>query len=75
MTNTMCFVGYIVILVRYIKNIETHICLYLGSYSIKSRSLRWTGHIARMEEGRSAFKLLTGKPIEKRPSGGLRRRW
>ena len=29
---------------------------------IKSRRLRWAGHIARMEEGRSAFKILTGKP-------------
>ena len=29
---------------------------------IKSRSLRWAGHVARMEEGRSAFKILTGKP-------------
>ena len=26
---------------------------------IKSRKLRWTGHVARMEEGRSAFKMLT----------------
>ena len=36
---------------------------------IKSRRLRWAGHVARMEEGRSAFKILTGKPIEKRPLG------
>jgi hypothetical protein len=28
---------------------------------IKSRSLRWAGHVARREEGRSAFKILTGK--------------
>ena len=25
---------------------------------IKSRRLRWAGHVARMEEGRSAFKML-----------------
>ena len=30
---------------------------------IKSRRLRWAGHVARMEEGRSDFKILTGKPI------------
>ena len=30
--------------------------------AIKSRRLRWAGHVARMEEGRSAFKILTGKP-------------
>ena len=29
---------------------------------IKSRKLRWAEHVARMEEGRSAFKILTGKP-------------
>ena len=29
---------------------------------IKSGRLRWAGHVARMEEGRSAFKILTGKP-------------
>ena len=38
---------------------------------IKSRRLRWAGHVARMEEGRSAFKILTGKPTGKRPLGGL----
>ena len=29
---------------------------------INSRRLRWAGHVARMEKGRSAFKILTGKP-------------
>ena len=38
---------------------------------IKSRRLRWAEHVARMEEGRSAFKILTGKSIRKRPLGGL----
>ena len=38
---------------------------------IKSRRLRWVGHVARMEEDRSAFKSLTGKPIGKRPPGKL----
>ena len=33
---------------------------------IKSRRLRWAGNVTRIEEGRSAFKILTGKP---------RRRW
>ena len=42
---------------------------------IKSRRLRWTGHEARMEESRSAFKILTGKPTGKRPLGRPRRRW
>ena len=42
---------------------------------IKSRRLRWTGHVARMEEDRSAFKILTGKPTGKRPLMRPRRRW
>ena len=42
---------------------------------IKSRRLRWVGHVARMEEGRSVFKILTGKPTGKRPLGRPRRRW
>ena len=41
---------------------------------IKSRRLRWAGHVARMEEGISAFKILTGKPTGKRPFRS-RRRW
>ena len=40
----------------------------------KSRRLRWAGHAARMEEGRSAFKILTGKATGKRPFR-LRHRW
>ena len=42
---------------------------------IKSKKLRWAGHVARMEESRIAFKILTGKPIGKRPLGRPRRRW
>ena len=34
---------------------------------IKSRRLRWAGHVTRIEEGGNAFKILTGKPKEKRP--------
>ena len=42
---------------------------------IKSRRLRWAGHVARMEEGRSALKILKGEPTGKRPLGRPRRRW
>ena len=38
---------------------------------INSRRLRRARLVARMEEGRSAFKVLTGKPTRKRPLGGL----
>jgi hypothetical protein len=42
---------------------------------IKSRRLRWASHIARMEEGRRTFKILTGTTAGKRPLGRPRRRW
>ena len=42
---------------------------------IKSRRLRWAGHVAGMEESRSAFKIITGTPTGKRPLGWPRRRW
>ena len=35
----------------------------------------WAGHVVRMEEGRSALKILTGTPIGKGPLGRPRRRW
>ena len=41
---------------------------------IKSRRLRWAGHVARMEEGRIAFKILTSKLTGKRPLGRPRGR-
>ena len=39
---------------------------------IKSRKLRWADHVTRMEEGRSAFKFITGTPAGKRPLGRSR---
>ena len=41
----------------------------------KSRRLRWAGHVAIMEEDRSAFKILTDKPTGKRPLGRPMRKW
>ena len=43
--------------------------------AIKSRRLRWAGHVIRIEEGRSAFKILTCRPTGKRSLGRPRRRW
>ena len=37
--------------------------------------MRWTGHIARTDESRSDFKIVTGTPAEKRSLGRPRRRW
>ena len=42
---------------------------------IKSRRLRWAGHVTRMEEGRIAFKIVTGKPTGKKRLGKPTRRW
>ena len=42
---------------------------------IKSRRSRWAGHVARMDEGRNAFKILTDKPTGKGLLGRPRRRW
>ena len=43
--------------------------------NFESRRLRWAGQVARIEVGRSAFKILTGKPTGKRPLGRPRSRW
>jgi hypothetical protein len=43
--------------------------------AIKSRRLRWAGHVAKMEEGRGAFEISTGTPAGKRPLGRPRRKW
>jgi transcription termination factor 2 len=42
---------------------------------VKSRSLRWAGHVARMAEGRGVYRVLVGRPEGKRPRGRPRRRW
>ena len=54
-----------------VRSIIVKYCLLIN----KSRRLRWAGHVVRMEEGRSAFKILTGKPTKKRPLERPRRRW
>ena len=42
---------------------------------IKSKRLRWAGHVVRVEEDRSAFKILTGTPAGKSPLERPRRKW
>jgi hypothetical protein len=42
---------------------------------IKSRRMRWVGHVARMGEKRDVYRLLVGKSEGKRPLGRPRRRW
>jgi hypothetical protein len=42
---------------------------------IKTRRMKWAGHVARMGEKRNAYRLLVGKPEERRPLRRPRRRW
>jgi hypothetical protein len=42
---------------------------------IKSRKMRWAGHVARMGAKRNAYRILVGKPEGKIPLGRPRRRW
>ena len=42
--------------------------------NLKSRRLSWTGHVARMEQSRNAYRVLVGKLESKRPLGRPRRR-
>jgi hypothetical protein len=42
---------------------------------IKSRRMRWTGHVARMGEMRNAYGILVGKPEGKKPLERSRHRW
>ena len=42
---------------------------------IKSRRIRWAGHVARMGEERAVCRVLVGKPKGRRPLGRPRRRW
>jgi hypothetical protein len=42
---------------------------------IKSRRMRWIGHVAQMRANRNAYRLLVGKPEGKRPLGRPRHRW
>jgi len=42
---------------------------------IKSRIMRWAGHVARIGDRRGVFRVLVGKPEGKRPPGRTRRRW
>jgi hypothetical protein len=42
---------------------------------IKSRKMRWVGHVARMGEGRGVYRVLVGRPEGKRPLGRPRHRW
>jgi hypothetical protein len=61
---------------RKLQNEELHIVYSSPNIirQIKSRRLRWVGHIAHMGEERNVYKVLMGKPEGKTPLGRPRRR-
>ncbi|KAJ4432165.1 hypothetical protein ANN_20781 [Periplaneta americana] len=62
---------------RKLHNTELHALYSLPDIirNIKSRRLRWAGHVARKGESRNAYRVLVGRPEGKRPLGRPRRRW
>jgi hypothetical protein len=42
---------------------------------IKSRRIKWAGHVARTGEGRGVYRVLVGRPEGKRPLGRPRHKW
>jgi hypothetical protein len=56
---------------------ERHILYFSPNITgqIKSRILRWAGHVARMREERNVYQVLIGKSEGKRPLGRSSRRW
>jgi hypothetical protein len=69
------FICYVVLCASY--NGELH-NLYSSPdiiRQIKSRRMRWAGHVARNGEGRNVYRVLVGKPEGKSPLERPRRRW
>jgi hypothetical protein len=62
---------------RKLHNEELHNLYFSPSIIIlmKSRRMRWAGHVTRMGEKRNVYRLLVGKPEGRRPLGRPRRSW
>jgi hypothetical protein len=62
---------------RKLHNDELHSLYYSPNTVrvIKSRRMKWAGHVARIEEGNGVYRVLVGRPEGKRPLGRPRRRW
>jgi hypothetical protein len=71
-TALWCLSGW-----RKLHNEELHNLYSLPSIirTVKSRRMRWAGHVARMVEKRNACRILVGKSEGKRPLGRPRHRW
>jgi len=74
--NTISFLSQVK--VSKILSVATMCDLYCSPNNvrvIKSRRMRWAGHVARMGEEREVYRILLGKPEGKRPLGRPRGRW
>jgi hypothetical protein len=62
---------------RKLRNEELHNLYSLPDITrmIKSRRMRWSGHVARMGATRNVYRILVGKPEARRPLGRPKRRW
>jgi hypothetical protein len=60
---------------RRLHNEELHNLYTSPSMLIKSRGMRWTGHVAWIPQVRNAYNILLRKPEGKRPLGRPRHRW
>ena len=60
-----------------LQNTELHAFYSLSNIirNLKSRRLRWVGHVAHMEQSRNAYRFLVGKPEGKRSLRRPRHRW
>jgi hypothetical protein len=58
---------------RKLHNEELHNLYCSPIRIIKSRRMRWAGHVSRMREKRNAYRILVGKPEGNRPLGRPRR--
>jgi hypothetical protein len=56
---------------------EIAMCLSVSNIvrAVKSRQMRWAGHVVRMGEERGVHRVLVGRPEGKRPLGRPRHRW
>ena len=77
----LCCVAVLTLIIFH-KSRDVSLCIfvwfmlyYAGMRVIKSRRMRWAGHVACMGEGRGVYRVLVGKPEGKRPLGRPRCRW
>jgi hypothetical protein len=60
---------------RKVHDEELHNLYSSPNRMMKSRRMRWPGHVARIGKKRIAYGILVGKPEGKRPVGRPRRKW